>query len=72
MAKRELLRLLQRHAALEGGMRRRGGIKVTEERELQRLRETLDAQAGPARELLAAVHRSGRPVEEVSIEDLGV
>jgi hypothetical protein len=66
----ELLRLLQRRATLEQAMRGRGGIKVTEERELQRLRETLDQHAGPARELLAAASRLGRPVDAITIDDL--
>lgn len=66
----ELLRLLQRRAALEQGMRGRGGIKVTEERELLRLRGMLDAHSGPVAELLTAIRRLGRPVEAISIEDL--
>ena len=66
----ELLRLLQRQAVLETAMRGRGGIKVTEERELQRLRETLDTHSGPAGELLAAVRRLGRAVDAVSADDL--
>jgi len=72
MPKAELFRLLQRHAALAKAMRGRGGIKVTEERELQRLRETLDAHSGPAADLLAAAGRTGRPVEEISVDDLGI
>lgn len=51
-------------------MRGRGGIRVTEERELHRLRETLDEHAGPVRELLAAASRLGRPVGAITIDDL--
>jgi hypothetical protein len=72
MPRDELFRLLQRQATLERAMRRRGGIKVTEEQELRRLRQVLDAHAGPAGELLAAVHRLGRPVEDVSLDELNV
>jgi hypothetical protein len=65
----ELFRLLQRRAALEKAIRCRGGIKVTEERELLRLRATLAAHSGPVEALLAAVRRSGGAVEAISIDE---
>jgi len=72
MPARELLRLLQRQAALEKALGGRGGTKMTEERELLKLRETLDANSGPARMLLAAALRVGGPLEEIPIRDLQI
>jgi hypothetical protein len=68
----ELFRILQRHAILERRMRGRGGIRVTEERELHGLRETIEANSGAARELMAAALRAGRSIEDVSVDDLRV
>lgn len=70
MPTEELFTLLKRLAALEKSLRGRGGIRVTEERELLRLRETLNAHSGAAEALLAAVRQVGRPVEEISIDEL--
>jgi hypothetical protein len=39
----EALRLIKRQAELENAMRRPGGIRVTEERELHQLRDALTA-----------------------------
>jgi hypothetical protein len=72
MPTNELLRLLQRHAALERGLRGRGGIKVTEERELLKLRQALDAHSGAVEVLLAVARRAGRLVEEITIDDLQI
>lgn len=67
----EVLYLLRRQAELEKAIRRRGGIRVTDERELFQLRETLAGMPGPVKAVLDTSNRLGRAIDALSIDDLG-
>jgi hypothetical protein len=66
----ESLRLLRRQSELEEAMHRPGGIRVTEEREIYELRETLKRFPGAVRAILEASIRLRRPVEALSARDV--
>ena len=66
----EALNLLRRQAQLEEAMRRPGGIRVTEERELYELRGLLQKYPGAARAILEASKRLRRPVDSLSVQDV--
>lgn len=66
----EVLVLLHRTSILERGLRGRGGIRVTEERELQALRLTLERCADAVRTIADIAARRDQPVESLSPEDL--
>jgi hypothetical protein len=68
----EALNLIQRQASLERAMRRPGGIRVTEERELLQLRETLTRFPAAVRAIHDAASRMRRPVDKIRAEDVGV
>jgi hypothetical protein len=66
----EALRLLRRQAELEIAMRKPGGIRVTEERELYQLQAHLARIPAATRAVLEASRRLHRPVDALSIEDV--
>jgi hypothetical protein len=66
----EALRLLRRQSELEEAMRRPGGIRVTHERELHQLRESLQEFPVAVRAILEASQRLHRPVDVLSINDI--
>lgn len=66
----EALRLLRRQAELEIAMRKPGGIRVTEERELYQLQAHLARIAAVRRAVLEASRRLHRPIDTLSIEDV--
>jgi len=66
----ETLRLIKRKAELENGMRRPGGIRILEERELIEVRSTLTQQPAAVRAILTTAARMRRPVDSLSAEDI--
>jgi len=66
----EALRLLRRQAVLEDAMRSRGGVRVTEERELYELRERLKRFPGAVTAILEASRTLNRPVDALSVTDV--
>jgi hypothetical protein len=59
----EALRLIKRRAELEMAMRRPGGIRITEERELIQLRTALTEFPEAVRALMEEAYRTQKPVE---------
>jgi hypothetical protein len=66
----EALRLIKRQAELEAAMRRPGGIRVTEERELFQLRSALTQFPAAVKAIVEAASLMRRPVETISAEDI--
>ena len=66
----EALRLLRRQAEIENAMRGPGGIRVTAERELHEIRQTLTRYPGAVRAILEAANRLKRPVDVLSAADI--
>jgi hypothetical protein len=66
----EALRLIKRQTELEGAMRRPGGIRVTEERELHQLRGALTRFPAAVTAILEAASRMRRPVDTISADDV--
>ena len=66
----EALELLKRQAVLENGLRRAGGIRVTEERELFQLRNALTHFPAAVTAIVEAASRMRRPVDTISSEDV--
>ena len=66
----EALRLIKRQAELENAMRRPGGIRVTEERELLELSGALARFPAAVKAILEAASRMRRPVDTISAEDV--
>jgi hypothetical protein len=64
------LQLLRRQAELEDAMRRPGGIRVTEERELNRLRMELQGYPAAVRAILETATRLDCPLGSLSVGDL--
>ena len=62
----EALRLLRRQSELEDAMRRPGGIRVVEEREIYAVRERLKHYPAAVRAILDAASRLHRPVETLT------
>jgi hypothetical protein len=71
MEPHEALRLIKRQTELESAMRRRGGIRVTEERELHQLRGALAQFPAAVTAVMEAAERMHRPVDTISAEDVG-
>jgi hypothetical protein len=67
---REALRLIKRQTELENAMRRPGGIRVTEERELFQLRHALTQYPAAVTAIIEAAARMRRPVDTISAEDI--
>ena len=65
----EALRLIKRQTELENAMRRPGGIRVTEERELFQLRHALTQYPAAVPAIFEAAERMGRPVDTNSFDD---
>jgi len=66
----QVLVLLHRRNILERGLRARGGIRVTEERELAALRLVLETSADAVKAIADVAARLDRPMESLSPEDL--
>ncbi len=66
----EALRLLRRQAEIENAMPGPGGIRVTAERELHEIRQTLTRYPGAVRAILEAASRLRRPVDALSLTDV--
>jgi hypothetical protein len=66
----EALRLIKRQAELEIAMRRPGGIRITEERELHQLRDALTRYPAAVSAIMEAASRMRRPVDTISGEDV--
>jgi len=66
----EALRLLRRKSELEDAMRRPGGIRVVEEREIYALREQLKNFPAAVRAILDTASQLHRPVETLSPRDI--
>jgi hypothetical protein len=66
----EALHLLPRQPELEDGMRRPGGIRVIEKREIYELRAELQRFPAAFRAILQASSRLHRPVESLSARDI--
>ena len=66
----EALRLIKRQTELEVAMRRPGGIRVTEERELFQLRGALAQFPAAVTAIMEAAARMRRPVDTISVEDV--
>ncbi len=66
----EALRLIKRQAELEAAMRRPGGIRVTEERELYQLRTALTQFPAAVKAILDTASCMRRPLETISAEDV--
>jgi hypothetical protein len=64
------LRLIKRQTELEAAMRRPGGIRVTEERELFQLRDALARFPAALSAIVDAAERMRRPVDTISAEDV--
>jgi hypothetical protein len=66
----QALLLLKRQSELENAMRRPGGIRVTEERELYQLREALSQFPAAVTAILEAASRMRRPVDTLCAQDV--
>jgi hypothetical protein len=66
----EALSLLRRQAQIEEAMRRPGGIRVVEERELYELRRLLQKYPGAVTAILETSKRLHRPVDALSPHDV--
>jgi hypothetical protein len=66
----EALRLIKRQAELENAMRRPGGIRITEERELFQLRHDLARFPAAVSAIMDAASRMRRPVDTISAADV--
>jgi hypothetical protein len=66
----EALRLIKRQTELENAMRRPGGIRVTEERELFQLHYALTQYPAAVTAIIEAAARMRRPVDTISAEDI--
>ena len=66
----EALRLIKRQAELETAMRRTGGIRITEERELFHLRNALTQFPAAVNAIMETASRMRRPVDTISSEDV--
>jgi hypothetical protein len=68
----EALRLLRRQSELEEAMRRLGGIRVTEERELYQFKDILQKYPAAVRAIFEASKRLRRPVDALSFRDIAL
>jgi hypothetical protein len=66
----EALRLLRRQSELEEAIRRPGGIRLTEERELDQLKDNLQMYPAAVRAILDAARRLHRPVGVLTFEEI--
>ncbi len=68
----EALRLIKRQTELESAMRRPGGIRVTEERELFHLRQALTQYPAAVTAIFEAAEQMRRPVDTICVDDVEV
>lgn len=68
MEMREALRLVKRHAELERAKRGPGGIRILEERELQRLSGTLAQHSAAVAAIREAAAR--KPLALLTVDDI--
>lgn len=66
----EALRMLRRQAELETAMRKPGGIKIMEERELYALQAHLAQVPAAARAVLEAARRLHRHVDVLTVREI--
>ena len=66
----ETLGLLQRQAELETAMRQPGGIRITEEQQLHRLRQRLKQFPEAVQAVMQASHALRRPVTHLTATDV--
>lgn len=66
----EALRLIKRQTELENAMRRPGGIRVTEERELFHLRHALTQYPAAVTAIMDAAARMRRPIDTIDFDDV--
>jgi hypothetical protein len=66
----EALELSKRQAELETGLRQPGGIRVTEERELNALRERLQRYPQAVTAILQCARNMNRPVDTLHPHDV--
>ena len=66
----EALRPIKRHTELENAMRRPGGIRIIEERELFQLRSDLTQYPSAVSAIREAASRMRRSVDTISAEDI--
>lgn len=66
----EALRMLKRQTQLENQMRKPGGIRITEERELYALRARLQAYPVAVRTVFETSQRLHRPIDVLSLADV--
>jgi hypothetical protein len=66
----EALRLIKRQTELENAMRRPGGIRITEERELYQLRSILTQYPAAVSAIMDTASRMRRSVDTLSAEDI--
>ena len=64
------LNLLRREAEIRNAMRRPGGIRVTEERELVHLRDALMKYPAAVTAIMEAAVRMRRPIDTIGIADV--
>ena len=69
-ANSEIKTLLRRQNEIQDAMRRPGGIRVTEERELFQLRDALARFPAALSAIVDAAERMRRPVDTISAEDV--
>ena len=65
-----VLDLLKRQAKLEEGLRKPGGIRVTEEREIYALREHLQRYPQAVTAILQTARSLNRPVDSLQPNDI--
>jgi len=66
----ETLRLIKRQTELESAMRRPGGSRITEERELFQLRHALTQYRATVTAIVEAAVQIRRPVGTISVGDV--
>jgi hypothetical protein len=66
----EAIRIIRRQTELGNAMRRPGGIRVIEERELFQLRHALTQYPAAVTAIVEAAARMRRPVDTISIDDV--
>jgi hypothetical protein len=66
----EALALLHRQAVIEDAMRRPGGIRVNEERDLYALRSRLQKYPAAVQAILDAANRLHRPIDSLTVRDV--
>jgi hypothetical protein len=64
------LRLLRRQSELEEAMRRPGGIRVTEERELFAIRERLEDFPAAVRAIAELARARRQSLDQIRVEDV--